>query len=227
VDWTDIINTNLLGYRIYKSLNPDGSNATLVGTVGAAIRTYTIDSTKVSLGTKYYFFVTAYDQVSLVTYESQRSAIINDAPTFIAEAIQIGTRTSGYHSAFDLSACVTYSLNDATNGGPRADIWLDNDFDINGCDNGEGDAMAALSAAWIRSTYVYDMGLYTMFDDAVSVSPAFPSAGWANQAAALPGHVYALRTEDGNYVKLRVDYKGTDYIRISVSHQDIVDYTNF
>jgi hypothetical protein len=227
LDWTDTKNTNLLGYRIYMSLNANGSGATLLGVVGSAIRTYTVDSTKVAWGTKYYFFVTAYDQVNSVTYESYMSNIIDDAPTFISEAIQIGTRVSAYQSALDLSASVVYSLIDQTNGGPNADIWLDNIFYINGCDNGAGAGSSPLSPAWTRDTYVYDMGVYAMFDDAVSVAPAFPGAGWANQAVAVSGHVYALRTDDGNFVKLRVDYKGIDYIRVTTSHQDVTNYTNF
>jgi hypothetical protein len=226
-------------YNVYRSISQDGSNAILVTSV---IGTSAEDANATN-GELYYYYVTSsgmtgsikavdnsgtaedgeISNINMPT-ESGMSNIVDDSPEPQYTAVEVYIRSGSGYSTLDFSTGTTYSLNDA-NAVHLADIWLDNSFNITGCENSGG----ALSGDWSRTTYITDFGRANFDDPDVSVAPVYDPGDqyWGDFAEAIVGHVYALYTEEGSYVKLRVDDQGSDYIKVTYGYQKRTDYLNF
>jgi hypothetical protein len=181
-------------------------------------------------GVKVYLFVAAYKVTGGTTYESPKAVPINEAPTpKWAETVYV-LHGSGF-STVDLSAGLTYSSL-ASNAVTVADIFLDDNFYIRGCANDHG-AMVFQTGQWTQTTKIKDMGVASYDDDAVSFAPTDNPSTWGDSAFAIEGHVYAIYTEEGNYVKLSVDVLNNvsgstnDYMDITWGYQMRSGYTNF
>lgn len=174
-----------------------------------------------SNGSTYSFALTTFD-VDL-TKESYPSNIVADTPRPYGTA-KIYQQESSEHSGFDFSAEVTVSYTDAD-----CDIFLDV-YTI--ADNLHYSLTSPDQAnPSQRTTEIQDMG-YTDSFDTIDISP---TQGWDPDYSVdvlnMEEHTFALKTEDNNYVKLRIlDTGGASpdqWVEFEYGYQTISGDPNF
>jgi hypothetical protein len=152
-------------------------------------------------GTTYSFALTAFDD--RLTKESYPSNIVADTPRPFGTA-RIYQQGSSEHSGYDFSDEVTVPFDDAD-----CDIFLDV-YSI--VDNLHYSLTSPDQAdSTLRTTTIQDMG-YTDSFDTIDISP---TEGWDPDYSVdvlnMTDHTFALKTEDNNYVKLRILATGGDH----------------
>ena len=84
-----------------------------------------------------------------------------------------------------------------------------------------------------NQTEFADMGLAQFDDASVSDASSIAASTWDDEVELIEGHVYAIKTEDGYYIKFRVDELDVDathnlaYVFFTHGMQLINGYTNF
>jgi hypothetical protein len=174
-----------------------------------------------SNGSTYSFALTTFD-VDLAK-ESYPSNIVADTPRPYGTA-KIYQQESSEHSGFDFSEEITVFYTDAD-----CDIFLDV-YTI--ADNLHYSLTSPDQAnPSQRTTEIQDMG-YTDSFDTIDISP---TQGWDPDYSVdvlnMQDHTFALKTEDNNYVKLRVlDTGGTQpdqWVQFEYGYQTIPGDPNF
>jgi hypothetical protein len=175
-------------------------------------------------GTTYSFALTAMDEG--VTKESYPSNIVADTPRPFGTATIYQQEAEDEHLAgFDFSEGVEVAYLDSD-----CDIFLDV-YTITDNLHYSLTSPDQASAA-LRTTEIQDMGYTESFDD-ISISPAM---GWDPDFSVdvlnMENHTFALKTEDNNYVKLRVLSTGSDgenqsWVRFEYGYQTIPGDPNF
>lgn len=175
-------------------------------------------------GTTYSFALTAVDEG--VTKESYPSNIVTDTPRpFGTATIYQQEAEPDQQAGFDFSEETAVPYLDS-----ECDIFLDV-YTI--ADNLHYSLTSPDQAsAALRTTEIQDMGYTGSFDD-ISISPAM---GWDPDYSVdvlnMENHTFALKTEDNNYVKLRVLSTGSDgenlaWVRFEYGYQTIPGDPNF
>jgi len=175
-------------------------------------------------GTAYSFALTATDDG--ITKESYPSNIVADTPRPFGTAQIYQQEAEDEHLAgFDFSEGIEVPYLDSD-----CDIFLDV-YTI--ADNLHYSLTSPDQAsAALRTTEIQDMGYTESFDD-ISISPAM---GWdpdfSVDVLSMENHTFALKTEDNNYVKLRVLSTGSagenqSWVRFEYGYQTIPGEPNF
>jgi len=172
-------------------------------------------------GTRYSFALTTTD--TDVTKESYPSNIVADTPRPFGTA-KIYQQESAEHSGFDFSEEVTVSYTSSD-----CDIFLDVytvaenlHFSLTSPDQADGT---------LRTTEIQDMG-YTESFDSIDISPI---QGWDPDYSVdvldMMDHTFALKTEDNNYVKLRILSTGgvspDQWVEFEYGYQTVSGDPNF
>ncbi len=175
-------------------------------------------------GTTYSFALTAIDD--LVSKESYPSNIVTDTPRpFGTATIYQQEAEPDQQAGFDFSEGLTVPYMDGD-----CDIFLDVytvadnlHYSLTSPDQADGS---------LRTTEIQDMGYTESFDD-ISISP---DQGWDPDYSVdvlnMENHTFALKTDDNNYVKLRVLSTGTDgvnqvWVRFEYGYQTVPGELNF
>ena len=175
-------------------------------------------------GTTYSFALTTIDD--LVSKESFPSNIVTDTPRpFGTATIYQQEAEPTQQAGFDFSEGLTVPYMDGD-----CDIFLDVytvadnlHYSLTSPDQADGS---------LRTTEIQDMGYTESFDD-ISISP---DQGWDPDYSVdvlnMENHTFALKTEDNNYVKLRVLSTGTDgvnqvWVRFEYGYQTVPGEPNF
>lgn len=172
-------------------------------------------------GTTYSFALAAIDED--LTKESYPSNIVADTPRPYGTAT-IYQQESDNYSGFDFSEEIAVSYTDAD-----CDIFLDV-YTI------AGNLHYSLTSpdqaiATLRTTEIQDLGYTDSFDD-IDISP---EDGWDPDYSVdvldMAGHTFALKTEDDNYVKLRVLGTGgadpDQWVQFEYGYQSVPSDPNF
>ncbi|MFC1683563.1 hypothetical protein ACFL0G_05110 [Candidatus Zixiibacteriota bacterium] len=172
-------------------------------------------------GTTYSFALTTTD--TDISKESYPSNIVADTPRPFGTA-KIYQQESSENSGFDFSEEVTVSYNSSD-----CDIFLDVytitdnlHFSLTSPDQAD---------PTLRTTMIQDMG-YTESFDTIDISPI---QGWDPDYSVdvldMTDHTFALKTEDNNYVKLRILSTGgaspDQWVEFEYGYQTISGDPNF
>ena len=172
-------------------------------------------------GTTYSFALTSVDDN--LTKESYPSNIVADTPRPYGTA-KIYQQEADSLSGFDFSAEITVPYDDAD-----CDIFLDVytigdnlHFSLTSPDQANSS---------LRTTVIQDMGYTDSFDD-IDISPI---TGWDPDYSVdvlnMEDHTFALKTEDNNYIKLRIlDTGGThpqQWVQFEYGYQTVPGDPNF
>jgi len=175
-------------------------------------------------GTTYSFALTTTDEG--VTKESYPSNIVSDTPRPFGTAKIYQQEAETEHLAgFDFSEDMMVPYLDGD-----CDIFLDVytitdnlHYSLTSPDQADGS---------LRTTEIQDMGYTGSFDD-IDISPA---QGWDPDYSVdvlnMENHTFALKTDDNNYIKLRVLGTGSDgtnlsWVRFEYGYQTIPGDPNF
>jgi hypothetical protein len=188
--WLDNPEEDLAGYDISRSRSP-GAGFTVLASIGAT--TEYVDRTPDN-GTTYYYAVTAVDEAGNVSELSREIAESTPRP-------QGERMTLGDSDVAPGIAGFRFSEGDegAVEWDKDGDGWLDADVDIYFWLDID------LWVPYFMSDHedfgIQDLGFY---DDLQSLD-AVPTEGYTTfWAEVVPGHVYAFRTQEGNYAKVHV-----------------------
>lgn len=172
-------------------------------------------------GTTYSFALTAVDEG--LTKESYPSNIVADTPRPYGTA-KIYQQEADSLSGFDFSEETRVSYTDS-----ECDIFLDV-YTI--ADNLHFSLTSPDQAnPSLRTTEIQDLGYTDSFDD-MDISP---EDGWDPDYSVdvlnMQGHIFALKTEDNNYVKLRVLATGgthpDQWVQFEYGYQGVPGDPNF
>lgn len=174
-------------------------------------------------GTTYSFALTAIDEN--LTKESYPSNIVSDTPRPYGTATIYQQESEPDNlSGFDFSAGIPVPYTDA-----ECDIFLDVytiadnlHFSLTSPDQADPS---------LRTTEIQDMGYTDSFDD-IDISP---EQGWDPDYSVdvlnMEGHTFALKTEDDNYIKLRVLATGgshpDQWVQFEYGYQSVPGDPNF
>ncbi len=175
-------------------------------------------------GATYSFALTTTDEG--VTKESYPSNIVTDTPRPFGTATIYQQEAETEHlSGFDFSEGIMVPYLDGD-----CDIFLDVYTITDNLHYSLTSPDQASSA--LRTTEIQDMGYTGSFDD-INISPAL---GWDPDYSVdvlnMENHTFALKTDDNNYIKLRVLSTGSDgtdqaWVRFEYGYQTIPGDPNF
>jgi len=193
---------DVTGYRIYRSLNPEGPYAR----IGYSGDTCFVDG-DLTNGLVYYYGVTAYDRWG----ESELSyALVFDTPRPAGTGLRLedtdaesGLDFSGYYDAM----VVPWD-------NVRADLFLFWD--------GGGYAMASTDVLVGGAVYGTDLQHYGPVASLDAIDWA-PADGWSTEKAdtvsLIEGHAYLVWTWENHFAKFRVRAIGYDYVVLDWAYQ--------
>jgi hypothetical protein len=205
VFWDEIQNSDVDGYRIYRSVAADGPYVAL----GSSSDGYYLDD-EVSNGVTYYYAVSAYDHnddESDLSYELVHDTPRPDGTNLVVydEDALAGVDFSGWDDVMVLPW-----------DDPYADMYLFWDADS------EHYAMASTDVILGEEIYGTDLQPAGYVDSLDELDWA-PEGGWSTEQADIVilrvGHAYWVWTWDGNFAKFQVQMVGEDFVILDWAYQ--------
>ena len=196
LSWHPNSERDLVGYRIYRHLEPGGWYEHIAST-----RYASFTDRDVVNGVTYYYAVSAYDEDGNESGLSEET--IFDTPRPEGRGLVLRDYlTSPGEAGYNFSAYEVVAYDD-----PAADIYYEYDWDWD---------IAYLNIGHLN-TDIQDFGYVDDLDD---VNYA-PEAGWSSLGwvEAIEGHAYIIWTWDNHFAKLRITEMGDGWMSCDWAYQ--------
>ncbi len=180
VHWSPNDESDVAGYRVYRSPSADGSYARV-----ASLTVNTFTDRAVTNGVKYYYAVTSYD---FTGNESNLSSAVRDTPRPAGSvSLSAASGSDPARSGFD-SLHATRASWDCS----CTDVYLD----------AAGGSLALIIPGGVNAQ-IQDAG-YSTSQPGISKADWAPDGGWSPTGAVevIPGHVYIIWTVDNHFAAL-------------------------
>ncbi len=222
--WTpspDATNPDFLGYYVYMSTDPTDLDTISPSTPLVSDTTVTISG--LSQDIRYYFAVRSAMILDGDTVLSVLSDYVHTSPVVFGEGMLV-EYISDSTSGFDFSEGVALELTLANE--PYIDIYLGT---LEGDTTGR---LALKSPHLLGDDWTLQSEIVRLGTDQLDDYPEAPETGWTPSNEAISGYVYAIKTPDNHYLKLKITATGSTSegyrtISFSYAYQTIVGYDHF